>query len=91
MSQEKNDIDERIKKQQEILYELDKHYQECTLGLIKQVEQLEQMVNDLKKSSPNSNTAATSEHELNMQNNNDNVSIPISTEKKVFSNTIDIH
>ena len=95
MNHENNDIDERIKKQQEILFELDKHYQECTLDLINQVEQLEKMVNDLKKSNPNSNVSTTLNYSSNANNNanNNTNSIPlsISPEKNNPSNTINIH
>ncbi|KAK8891288.1 hypothetical protein M9Y10_028496 [Tritrichomonas musculus] len=77
MSHENDDIDERIKKQQEIIYELDKHYQECTLNLIKQVEQLEQMVNDLKQSNSNSNTKTNLSYTSNITANSNDISLSI--------------
>lgn len=88
MNQENHDIDERIKKQQEILFELDKHYQDCTMDLIKQVDQLEQMLVDLKKSTPGSNVTSTQGHSPNVNNNGNQLSRP--TEKNLFSSVMDI-
>ena len=55
MDQNESNIDERIRKQQEIMNELDQHYQEHTIILMKQVEELEQILADLKEKEKASN------------------------------------
>lgn len=58
MDPNESNLDERIRKQQEIMNELDQHYQEHTIILMKQVEELEQFLADLKQKEkvPNMNS-----------------------------------